>query len=71
MKQFRFQGSALSFEAQVLWATLSEREKQIALLVAQGKRTREIAAELCISPKTVNTHLNIFLVNSKFIRASN
>ena len=35
---------------------LSEREFQIMLLLAKGKSSREIAAELFISEKTVGTH---------------
>lgn len=57
MKPFRFQSSRLIFDSKTLWATLSAREQEIALLVAQGKRTRAIANELCLSPKTVNTHI--------------
>jgi DNA-binding NarL/FixJ family response regulator len=36
---------------------LSEREKQIAQLVANGMRNRDIAAELHISENTVKRHL--------------
>ena len=35
---------------------LSERELQIMQLIAKGKSVNEIAAELCISNKTVSTH---------------
>lgn len=35
---------------------LSEREKEIFLLIAEGKTTREIGESLFISVKTVNTH---------------
>lgn len=37
-------------------STLSRKELDIALIVAQGKRNHQIAAELNISPKTVNTY---------------
>ena len=57
MKQFRFQSSRLEFDSKTLWATLSAREQEIALLVAQGLRTRQIAQELHLSPQTVNSHL--------------
>lgn len=56
MKRFRFQNSDLRLNPQSLWLTLTEREKQIARLSAQGKRTRDIANELCLSPKTVDTY---------------
>lgn len=56
MKRFRFQSSALRLNPTSLWSTLTAREKQIARLSAQGKRTREIANELCLSPKTVDTY---------------
>jgi DNA-binding NarL/FixJ family response regulator len=36
---------------------LSEREREVFRLAAQCLTTREIAAELCISRKTVDTHL--------------
>jgi DNA-binding NarL/FixJ family response regulator len=35
---------------------LTEREREIARLIAQGKRTREIAGLLQISPRTVEAH---------------
>jgi LuxR family maltose regulon positive regulatory protein len=40
---------------------VTAREREVLLLVAAGKRNDEIAADLCIVPKTVETHLhNIF-----------
>ena len=36
--------------------TLSQRERQILKLVADGKTSREIAERLSISPKTVDTY---------------
>lgn len=37
---------------------LTERESEIASLVAQGKATKEIARELGIAPGTVKVHVN-------------
>jgi len=43
------------------YASLSEREKEIFLLLAEGESTKEIADKLFISVKTVGTHKqNIF-----------
>ncbi len=40
---------------------MTPREKEILKLLAQGKRNKEIAAELFISEKTVKNHLaNIY-----------
>lgn len=35
---------------------LTQREREVLKLVAEGYRTRDIAAYLCISPKTVEKH---------------
>lgn len=37
-------------------AKLTDRQRQIVTLVAQGKTNREIAAELGLSPRSVETH---------------
>jgi DNA-binding NarL/FixJ family response regulator len=48
-------------EALQLFPTLTEREREILRLLAQGKSNSAIAAELFLSPKTVANHLsNIF-----------
>ena len=39
-----------------VYELLSVREREILKLVAEGKRTREIAEYLCLSPKTVKRH---------------
>jgi two-component system, NarL family, nitrate/nitrite response regulator NarL len=36
--------------------TLTPRERQVLRLLAEGNTTREAAAQLTISPKTVETH---------------
>jgi DNA-binding NarL/FixJ family response regulator len=42
--------------AQLDQETLSERERVVLRLLAQGRRNKEIAAELGLSPKTVETY---------------
>lgn len=37
--------------------TLTPREREVMSLAIKGKRDKEIAAELNISPKTVGTHM--------------
>ena len=39
-----------------LYDSLSQREREIFLLLAEGKRIKEIANQLFISPKTVESH---------------
>jgi two-component system invasion response regulator UvrY len=38
------------------FAELSERELQVMWMITHGNRVQEIAAKLCLSPKTVNTY---------------
>lgn len=38
--------------------SLSKKEREIVLLVAEGQRNREIAGRLCISEQTVKAHLS-------------
>lgn len=46
----------LHLDDATLFAVLSGRERQVAQLFAEGKTTRQVAAVLCISPKTVEGH---------------
>ena len=48
-------------DAMALLGDLTERERQILQLLAQGKRNDDIAAELYISPQTVQTHVRNIL----------
>jgi RNA polymerase sigma factor (sigma-70 family) len=38
------------------WETLSQREREVLKLIAEGFKNREIAEDLCISLKTVEKH---------------
>lgn len=38
------------------WDTLTQREREVLKLIGEGYKNREIADELCISPKTVEKH---------------
>jgi len=38
--------------------SLSEREREVASLVADGKTNREIAERLFLSEKTIETHMS-------------
>ncbi|MEX0755246.1 MAG: response regulator transcription factor [Actinomycetota bacterium] len=48
-------------DAQMLLAELTDREREILSLLAEGKRNDDIAAELFISPQTVQTHVRNIL----------
>ena len=48
-------------DAMALLGDLTDRERQILQLLAQGKRNDDIAAELYISPQTVQTHVRNIL----------
>ena len=43
-------------EADTLWRTLTQRERQVLKLVAEAHTNKEIAGYLCISVKTVEKH---------------
>ena len=58
-----------SWEEKPVFSKISKKEREILQLVAEGKKTREIAKQLGVSIKTVETHrrnimkkLNIFSV---------
>jgi DNA-binding NarL/FixJ family response regulator len=40
------------------WTELSNRERQVAALVAEGRTNREIAQQLVLSEKTIANHLS-------------
>ena len=42
--------------AAVTWDTLTEREREVVKLVAEGYKNREIGERLCVSVKTVEKH---------------
>jgi DNA-binding NarL/FixJ family response regulator len=56
-----FAGMRPSTAASGLFPELSERERDILALIAQGRRNPEIAAELVISEKTVRNHVSNIL----------
>jgi DNA-binding NarL/FixJ family response regulator len=47
---------------------LTEREREVVALIAQGKSNREIAEALVVTKRTVETHVNNIL--SKLNRTS-
>lgn len=48
-------------EAEIFYAPLSAREKEVLSLLVQGQAAREIADTLCISYATVRNHLHAIL----------
>jgi len=61
-------GRALDFvrhggqpEARHPFAALSEQERRIAVLIADGKTNRQIGAELSLSPHTIKTYVSNML----------
>ena len=48
--------SGLAEDESSAWAVLTPRQREVVQLLAEGKSTNEIASELYVSPKTVETH---------------
>jgi DNA-binding NarL/FixJ family response regulator len=45
-----------NLKSRTSWETLTQREREILKLIAEGYRNKEIAEDLCISVKTVEKH---------------
>jgi DNA-binding NarL/FixJ family response regulator len=45
-----------TLKSRTSWETLTQREREILKLIAEGYRNKEIAEDLCISVKTVEKH---------------
>jgi len=45
-----------TLKARTSWETLTQREREILKLIAEGYKNKEISDYLCISPKTVEKH---------------
>jgi len=57
----RYFGNLASGEQAPSFPNLTDREREVLELIAQGRSNREIVAELVVSPKTVSNHVsNIF-----------
>jgi DNA-binding NarL/FixJ family response regulator len=54
---FREHGTRARPDHQPLLNGLTQREREVLLLVASGRSTEELAEELCIGPTTVRTHI--------------
>ncbi|MEJ2469870.1 MAG: response regulator transcription factor [Desulfuromonadales bacterium] len=54
--EFYLQNREIGDDALAEYQGLTDREKQVFRLLAQGQQTREIGEVLCISPKTVAKH---------------
>src|SRR5260370_17356487 len=57
---------AASRVAKEAFGGLTEREREVAAFIAQGKSNREIADELVVSYRTVETHLGTILSKLAF-----
>jgi DNA-binding NarL/FixJ family response regulator len=45
-----------TLKSRTSWEILTQREREILKLIAEGYRNKEIAEDLCISVKTVEKH---------------
>jgi len=41
---------------QLVWQVLTERQREVLKAFAQGLKTKEVAAQLVVSPGTIHTH---------------
>src|SRR5260370_16003967 len=57
---------AASRVAKEAFGGLTEREREVAAFIAQGKSNREIADELVVSYRTVETHVGTILSKLAF-----
>ena len=46
----------LTHEDESPFDSLSEREMQVLIMITSGQRVNEVADQLCLSPKTVNSY---------------
>lgn len=52
----KYSGTALNSSGRTVLANVSDREFEVLQLVGQAKNTREIARQLHLSPKTIESH---------------
>jgi DNA-binding NarL/FixJ family response regulator len=45
-----------TLKSRTSWETLTQREREILKLIAEGGKNKKIAEDLCISVKTVEKH---------------
>jgi DNA-binding CsgD family transcriptional regulator len=41
---------------EILYSKLSNREREVFQMIAEGRSTKEISDILCVSPSTIKTH---------------
>ena len=57
MASLRHNNGASAGEPSVTYGTLTQREREVGHQIRTGKSNREIARALCISERTVETHV--------------